>query len=402
MAKNSSGDGPHFVIVGGGIGGLAVALSLSNAGFRSTVLERADEFTEIGAGIQLGPNSVRALIHLGAWEACKKTVVFPDRLLMRDALTKEEITQVPLGEKFTERFGLPYAVVHRADLLNSLLGECQKSDLITLKTGQSVTVVEQGADSATVRTEDGGTYAGDGVIGCDGLWSTVRPLIVDDGKPLVSGHIAYRAVLPPEEVPEHLRQQSVILWGGPHCHLVHYPLRRGEVWNLVAVFHSDRYEEGWDAFGEKDELDKRFAGTCDDVQTMLGKIDEWKLWVLCDREPVKEWSKGRITLLGDAAHPMLQYLAQGAGMSMEDAVCLAGCLKETGGEVVPAFAKYPTMRYLRTGRVQTMARIYGEFYHAAGVKSELRKMVLSNRSAEATYNGMAWLYDPIPEVPAID
>jgi len=171
--------------------------------------------------------------------------------------------------------------------------------------------------------------------------------------------------------------------------MVHYPLRGGELFNLVATFHSNRYEEGWNSYGDPSELHERFQGTCDDVKLMLRRIAEWRMWVLCDREPIKQWSKGRVTLLGDAAHPMLQYLAQGAGMALEDSLCLAKCLDEAES-VEAAFAAFPLHRYLRTGRVQLAARLYGEFYHADGVRRELRNAYVRN----ASYEALAWLYDP--------
>jgi salicylate hydroxylase len=232
---------------------------------------------------------------------------------------------------------------------------------------------------------------GDAVVGADGLWSRIRAQVMGDGPPLVSGHIAYRAVLPMAEVPADIMRDEVTLWAGPKLHLVTYPLRRGELLNLVAVFHSDHYEEGWDAAGDLGLIESHFAGTRPEVRAMLRKINAWKFWVLCDREPRRGWSQGRITLLGDAAHPMLQYLAQGANMALEDAVCLADQLRENA-DIRAAFQAYEAARVLRTGRVQLMARIYGEAYHAGDVKAELRDAMLGGRSAEAAWAGMAWLY----------
>jgi salicylate hydroxylase len=199
-------------------------------------------------------------------------------------------------------------------------------------------------------------------------------------------------------MPEHLRWRDMVLWAGEKVHLVHYPLRTGELFNLVAVFHSSRYEEGWDSYGDPAELHERFAKTCAPVRTLLGKIESWRMWVLCDRPPIKEWSKGRMTLLGDAAHPMLQYLAQGANMSIEDAVCLANEVERAQGDYAAAFRAYPQKRYLRTGRVQIMSRIYGEFYHAAGVARELRNGMLAARTPEDAMAGMEWLYGEQPEL----
>jgi salicylate hydroxylase len=178
------------------------------------------------------------------------------------------------------------------------------------------------------------------------------------------------------------------IWAGENVHFVLYPLRTGELYNLVAVFHSNRYEEGWDSFGDPAELHERFAATCEPVRMLLNKIESWRMWVLCDRPPIKDWSRGRITLLGDAAHPMLQYLAQGACMAVEDAVCLADKAVEFDGDYAAAFRAYQQARYLRTGRVQIMARVYGEFYHATGVAKELRNMMLGSRTPDEAWR--AW------------
>ncbi len=379
-----------MVIAGGGIGGLAAALALAKRGFASRVLEQASEFKEVGAGIQLGPNSWRCLRALGAEAGARRLAVFPRALVMMDAVTAEEVVSIPLAG-FEQRFGAPYALIHRADLLNALLEAAQTSPLISLRTSQEVTAFAEEGDGVGVTTADGAIYEAPCLIGADGLWSKLRAAVLNDGKPRVSGHITYRAVLPLRDVPAHLRRNDMVLWAGPKCHMVHYPLRGGELFNLVATFHSNRYEEGWNSYGDPAELHERFAGTATDVRTMLGKIAEWRMWVLCDREPVKMWSKGRVTLLGDAAHPMLQYLAQGAGMAMEDALCLAKCLAEAD-HVEEALRAYPLNRYLRTGRVQLAARLYGEFYHAEGVRRELRNAYVRNVS----YEGLAWLYDPVP------
>ena len=215
-------------------------------------------------------------------------------------------------------------------MLNVILDACKKSNLIKLATSQKVVSIDDDGSAVTVKTETGETYKGAALIGCDGLWSTVREKIVGDGKPVVSGHIAYRAVLPTAEWPQEYRLPKMIVWCGEKTHLVHYPLRRGELFNLVVVFHSDRYEEGWDTYGDPAELHSRFADKCEPVRTLLQKVNAWKMWVLCDRPAIKNWTKGRITLLGDAAHPMLQYLAQGGNMAMEDAVCLANQIEASG------------------------------------------------------------------------
>jgi 3-hydroxybenzoate 6-monooxygenase len=388
---------PHWkdqpvIIVGGGIGGLSAALALARQGIPSQVVEQAPEFKEIGAGIQLGPNVFRMFDVLGLTAPVSALAVFPNSLIMLDSVSGGEVTRIPLGDAFRKKFTHPYALIHRTDLHNVLLAACQKSDLIRLDAAQKIVAVDETGDGIVARAESGAAYRGAAVIGADGLWSTIRQMVVGDGKPNVAGHITYRAVLPASEMPEKFRWRDMVLWAGEKVHLVHYPLRTGELFNLVAVFHSNRYEEGWDSYGDPAELHERFAKTCEPVRTLLNKINNWRMWVLCDRPPIKEWSKGRITLLGDAAHPMLQYLAQGAGMSIEDAVCLADRVVAADGDYAAAFRAYQGARYLRTGRVQITARVYGEFYHASGVAKELRNTMLSSRSAEDAMDGMAWLY----------
>jgi salicylate hydroxylase len=385
-------ESPPVLIVGGGIGGLAAALALARKGIRARVIEQASELKEVGAGIQLGPNVFRMFEVLGLTEAVSRFAVFPENLIMLDAISGEEVTRVPLGEGFRKKFIYPYALIYRPDLLNVLLEACRSCDLIELDTSQKVVAVDERNDGVTARIEGGRSHAGAALIGADGLWSTIRQIVVGDGKPVVAGHITYRAVLPTSEVPEHLRRWSMTFWAGERVHLVIYPLRGGELYNLVAVFHSSRYEEGWDSYGDPAELNERFAKTCEPVRTLLSKIESWRMWVLCDRPPIKDWSRGRMTLLGDAAHPMLQYLAQGACMAIEDAVCLANKVEAAQGDFAAAFQAYQQARYLRTGRVQIMARIYGEFYHASGVARELRNMMLSGRTPEQAFESMQWLY----------
>jgi salicylate hydroxylase len=382
----------QVLIVGGGIGGLTAALALARQGIASQVIEQASEIKEIGAGIQLGPNVFRMLEVLGLIEPISALAVFPNNLIMLDSISGEEVTRISLGEAFRKKFNYPYALIHRADLHNVLLDACRKSNRIRLDAAQKVVTVDDSGGGITAKTESGKDYRGAALIGADGLWSTIRQMVVGDGKPKPAGHITYRAVLPRSEIPEKYRWNDMGFWAGEKVHFVLYPLRTGELYNLVAVFHSDRYEEGWDSFGDPVELHERFAKTCEPVRALLNKIESWRMWVLCDRSPIKEWSRGRVTLLGDAAHPMLQYLAQGACMSIEDAVCLANRAVENNGDYAAAFQAYQQTRYLRTGRVQIMARIYGEFYHAGGVAKELRNMMLGSRTQQDAMAGMEWLY----------
>jgi len=386
------------LVLGGGIGGLAAALALAKKGRRVRLFEQAAELREVGAGIQLGPNVYRMFDVLGLFEAIERWSVHPDNLIMRDAITGGEVTRLPVGsEAFRKRFGgYLYGVIHRGDLYQVFLEACRAEPAIEIQERRKGVSFEDRGDRVVLRMEDGEAVEGECLIGADGLWSRVRAQILGDGKPRVSGHIAYRAVLPRADVPDDLWQNNVVLWAGPKTHLVHYPLRRGELYNLVAVFHSDRYEEGWDVFGDKDELAAKFANERPEVRRLLEKINVWKMWVLCDREPARHWSKGRVTLLGDAAHPTLQYLAQGANMAIEDAVVLAEYAVLTGFDWEKAFRGYEDARYKRTARVQIMSRYYGDAYHAAGVVRELRNDLLApTPGAAPDFEGVAWLYDGI-------
>ncbi len=392
MARGNGGSAP-FLISGGGIGGLITAYALARQGYPVRLFEQSAEFREVGAGIQLGPNIFRVLEKVGLKEAILADAHVPPAQEMRDALTGQLIANIPLDAAFSKRFGnQPYAVTHRADIHGTFLKACQSSNLITLETSRRVDGYEDHGDHVTVTLENGERAEGCALIACDGMWSKIRERIVGDGPPRVSGHIAYRAVLKREQVPGDLWRPDVVLWAGPRTHFVHYPLRRGELYNLVAVFHSDHYEEGWDAEGAKDVMWQHFKMQVPQVTRLLERIETWRMWVLCDREPVKDWSKGRVTLLGDAAHPMLQYLAQGACMATEDAVILAEKVAASPNDLPGAFEAYQQDRYLRTGRTQIMARVYGEFYHARGVTAELRNMAVGGRTTAQAYDGIAWLY----------
>jgi 3-hydroxybenzoate 6-monooxygenase len=284
-------------------------------------------------------------------------------------------------------------VIYRPDLHHVLLEACRASPLISLRTDQKVIICDDDGKRVQIRTEAGAQYEGCALIGADGLWSKVREYVVGDGPPRVSGHIAYRAVLPAAEIEERLRPNAVILWAGAKMHFVQYPLRRGELFNLVAVFHSDRYEEGWNIYGDPAELESRFRHAHAQVQTLLARIDAWKMWVLCDRDPVKQWSKANVTLLGDAAHPMLQYLAQGACMAIEDGFCLAELIHASNDDFAAAFRRFEAARLLRTARVQLESRAMWPFYHAEGIARDVRNATVAGWDERHLFDCLAWLYD---------
>lgn len=381
-----------FVIAGGGIGGVAAALALARKGIRSIVLERAPELGEIGAGIQLGPNAFHSFDQLGVGNAARAIAVYIDNLRLMDAVTAEEIVRVPLDEPFRNRFGNPYAVIHRGDLHRVLLTACRENELIELRTGAEVLGYEQ--DGSSVRVHHAkGSEIGAALIGADGLWSNIRKRVVGDGSPRVSGHTTYRSVIPTEQMPEDLRWNAATLWAGPKCHIVHYPLSGWKVFNLVVTYHNDAAEPVAGKPVSNEEVLKGFQHVHPRAQQIIRHGQNWKLWVLCDREPVEQWVDGRVALLGDAAHPTLQYLAQGACMAMEDAVCLADMIDSYRDNVEMGLENYRRQRVLRTARVQLQSRWIGEhIYHPAGPHAQLRNAMLRAKSQDEMYDTVAWLY----------
>jgi len=389
----AAADTGAVLIAGGGIGGLAAALGLAQKGIRSILLEKASSLGEIGAGIQLGPNAFHAFDYLGVGEAARGMAVYVDKLRLMDALTAQEICHVDLGEDFRVRFGNPYAVVHRGDLHGVFLKACRDSELIDLRVNSEVVGYDQDGASVTAHLASNERVTGSLLIGADGLWSNIRKQVIGDGKPRVSGHTTYRSVIPTEQMPEDLRWNAATLWAGPKCHLVHYPLSGWKVFNLVVTCHNDAPEPVAGKPVPHEEVMKGFAHIHERAQDIIRHGTNWKLWVLCDRDPAERWVDGRVALLGDAAHPMLQYFAQGACQAMEDAVCLAHMLGNHRDDVATALEKYCAQRFPRTARVQLLSRAIGEhIYHPAGEHARLRNAIMSAKSQDEWYGDLAWLY----------
>ena len=381
------------LIAGGGIGGLAAALGLAQKGIRSVLLEKAAALGEIGAGIQLGPNAFHAFDYLGVGEAARGMAVYIDQLRLMDALTAEEITHIDLRDAFRARFGNPYAVVHRGDLHGVLLKACREDALVELRTSAEVAGYDQDGTSVTVRLTSGERVTGSLLIGADGLWSNIRRQLISDGKPRVSGHTSYRSVIPTEEMPEDLRWNAATLWAGPKCHIVHYPLSGWKVFNLVVTCHNDAPEPVAGKPVSDEEVMRGFSHVHARAQSIIRHGRDWKLWVLCDRDPAQGWVDGRVVLLGDAAHPMLQYFAQGACMALEDAVCLSHMLDAHAGDIAAALSRYNAQRFARTARVQLLSRAIGDhIYHPAGDHARLRNAIMAAKSSADYYDHLAWLY----------
>lgn len=385
----------HVLVAGGGIGGLAAALALVRQGHDVTVLEQAAEIGEIGAGIQLGPNAFAAFDALGVGEQARGRAVYTDEMVMHDAVDESLVGRIPVGEAFRKRFGNPYAVIHRADVHLSLLEGAQASGRVRVLTATKVEHVAQDEGGVTVTDTQGRVHRGAALVGADGVRSVVRQQYVGDAA-RVSGHVVYRAVVEREDFPADLRWNAASIWVGPNCHLVHYPLRGGEQYNVVVTFHSREPEQWSVSEGSAEEVQSYFQGIVPKARQLIDLPKSWKRWATADRDPIERWSFGRVTLLGDAAHPMLQYLAQGACMALEDAVTL-GAAVEAEGDIERAFQRYQRSRVARTARVVLSAREMGRIYHAKGVERLVRNELWQGRTPERFYDAVEWLYGWTPD-----
>lgn len=386
------------LIAGGGIGGLATAAGLAKAGKNVHVLERAPEFAEVGAGIQLAPNALSALDRLGVLDKVMKDAVFPERKIYIDAVTGKTIATIDLGEAFKEHYGYPYIVTHRADLHSALLEACQESGKVTLVTDAEVLGAENQADGTVlVKTLKGEQYLADAVIGADGIRSNLRDQIVKDD--LVASHyVAYRGTVPIEAVGEDVTSSPAVLcWLGPNMHLIQYPLRGGKLYNNVAVFKSDAYSPDHENWGTPEELDARFAACCESVQNAGRYLSRDIRWPMYDRNPADVWVDGNIALLGDAAHAMVQYLAQGGAQSIDDAITLSEELASTD-DTAQAFANYQERRLVHAGNIQRLARVAGELFHIEGIGRNIRNHTFKDHEP-TDYSNLDWMFMPLDRAP---
>jgi len=381
-----------ILIAGGGIGGLATAMALAQKNIPSLVLEKAQRLGEIGAGIQLGPNAFHCFDRLGVGETARQMAVYIDSLRLMDSMADGEICHIDLGAAFRKRFGNPYAVVHRGDLHGVLLKACQDHRLVQLRVSSEVMGYEHDGEGVVARLASGEAVRGAALVGADGLWSNIRKQMIGDSA-RVSGHTTYRSVIPTEQMPEALRWNAATLWAGPKCHIVHYPLSGWKVFNLVVTYHNDAPEPVAGKLVPVEEVQRGFSHICERAQNIIRHGRDWHMWVLCDRDPVDGWIDGRVALLGDAAHPMMQYMAQGACMAMEDAVCLADSLARQEGSIEAGLADYRDRRVLRTARVQLTSRAMGDHvYHPAGPHAALRNAIMSGKSQAEWLDILEWIY----------
>ena len=384
----------EILVSGGGIGGLAVALALAQKGRKVRVLEKAAEFGEIGYGIQMGPNVARMLDRLGVLKSLEPASVFPEALIFVDALTNEEISRISLGKAFVTRYKFRYFVLHRRDLHGGLLAACRNRDEIVLESSKDLQSFVDHGGAVTVTCKDGSSYEGAALVGADGLWSPTRQAVIGDGGPRMAGHYVYRGVVPDAEIVDRSRIGSMTIWGGPDLHMVQYRLQGGTVMNNVATICSRRMRYGEPNPGAPDELEEIFSHTHPGVRENLRYVSRERNWVLHDRDPATNWTIGGVTLLGDAAHPTLQYLAQGAQMAIEDGVVLAEKVAAAGEDYNRAFLAYQRERMNRTARVVLSSRFFGEYLHVDGGARELRNELARARDPDNPWE-VDWLYSGI-------
>ena len=383
-----------IVIAGAGIGGLTAALALTRAGFRAVVLEQAARLEETGAGIQLSPNATRVLFDLGLGERLRPLAVAPEAIRVVNGASGRDIVRVPLGLTAAQRYGAPYWVIHRADLQAVLAITIAESPDVTLRLGTRVEnfAVHQHGITVEVRGTQGlRDEQCIALIGADGLWSTLRTRLGERRAPRFARRTAWRAVVPAAGLTDEFRESVTGLWLGRDAHLVHYPVKGGREINIVAIVRDDWHEPGWSAPGRQGELATRFAGFAPQARALIAVPDRWQKWALFDRRPGRPRTRDPVTLIGDAAHPMLPFLAQGGAMAIEDAAVLASCLGRDE-DVVRALRTYERTRRTRVARAQREARRNSWRYHLSGPLGFARNAVLSALGGENLLRSYDWLY----------
>jgi len=393
-------DSAPILIVGGGIGGLAAALALGRNGWRVKVLEETPEFGAIGYGIQLGPNVFHMFERLGISQAVLKKSIVPKAITMLDSVDGEAIVHIPTGDAFEKRFKYPYVVLHRVDLHQVLLEACKAVDMIELVPTTMAAGFDDSGNKVRLLTNNG-TIEGAAIIAADGLRSVIRQQLLNESEPRMIGYVAHRTIIPMGQLTARVRRDESVLWSGPGFHIVHYPLRDFTLFNIVAVFKTSTYAERGDPASYRAEINTTYRNSHPAMRALLAMMDLGRRWTISDRDPIRHWSAGRVALLGDAAHPTLQSLAQGACMAIEDAVCLAELIDEARGDFLVAFRQYSAARYVRTARVQYESRfLWDHCYHVDGIARDVMRGSFAGKTDEDLHNCLAWLYDgfTLPEV----
>lgn len=384
-----------IIVVGGGLGGAMTALALGRKGFDVLMLEEAEEFGVIGYGIQLGPNVFWMLDRLGVADAVLSKALRPKSMVMYDWIDGGVIARIPTGESFVRRFNKPYVVIHRVDLHGVLLDACRALPNVRMLAGTAVVSFEDRGERVRVDIADGRHYEGAALIGADGIRSTIRQQMTDEGPPRSLGYVAHRTIVPMSEVTFDVDRDNVVMWSGDGFHIVHYPLRDHSLFNVVTVFKTLDIAPT-DTDSPHPDLARVYRDSHPTMKKLWSMMDlSRRGWVSGDRDPIRHWSRGRVTLLGDAAHPTLQSLAQGACMAIEDAVCLAELLDGTfGNRIEAAFKRYVDARYLRTARVQYESRyLWDNWYHLGGLEREVMRATWEKKSEQEMFDCVAWLYD---------
>jgi len=383
------------LIVGGGICGLAAALACTRAGWEARLFERAATFGEVGAGLQLGPNATRRLAAWGLADGLRECAAFPDWLSVRSAASDRELAALELGAAVQQRHGGPYATLHRADLHALLLGAVRAQPGVWLHAGHEMLRSTGAGEVVILHGASGPPVEGELLIGADGLWSALRQDLLGDGAPRRTGHLAYRALLRQADLPPSLRSGRLTAWLGHRLHAVRYPVRGGSLLNVAVLVEGDVAQAGadWERAGDAPALRAALAGSCAVLQDLAHATDDWRVWALCDRPPLQrpeQLAQGRVALLGDAAHPMLPYLAQGAAMALEDADELGRALAMDAIDPPTMLRRYALNRWRRAARVQAHSRRNGVVFHARGPLRWGRDLALGVLGARLL--DMPWLY----------
>lgn len=380
-----------ILIAGGGIAGLAAALGLNRIGRAACVFEQAPAFEEVGAGLQMSPNGARALQWLGAWESVEPSCVIPTEIHVRDGRSGRLLQRIRLGKPFEDRFGAPYRVCHRADLLAGLVAAARSRGTIELNTGVRVMAAASLADGAEITLDDGATRRGAAVIAADGIRSKLREHVCGTVQPAFRGHAIYRTLLPFSQVPPTVEADCVTMWLYPGGHVVHYPVSNWRNFNIVAAVDSLPLPEGWNRISDGETLLKAFAESDETLHSLIAAPTAWMTWAGADLPELPRWSRGNIVLTGDAAHATLPYLAQGAVMALEDACGIAQHLHRSM-PVNESFAAHEAERRPRAARIQAESRRLGNLYHARGLKALGRNLALTAMGQDAAIRRNAWIY----------